>query len=131
MLIGAAVYLGVIVVMSLICFMAYGFDKRRAQRGGRRIPERTLHFMAFMGGWPGAYLGQQYFRHKTQKLAFLRVFWLDVFLHIVIVGAVISVVAGPGYTALCRAVNFVEDALMRATPKAEEDTGIRITPLRK
>jgi uncharacterized membrane protein YsdA (DUF1294 family) len=128
MLIGAAAYLGVVAVMSLICFIAYGFDKRRAVRGGRRVPERTLHFLSFMGGWPGAFLGQRHFRHKTQKLAFLRVFWLDVFLHIVIVGAVVSVIAGPGYTALCGAVNFLEDAVLRMTPTPSGDEGIRITP---
>ena len=96
MMTGAIIYLGIVAVMSLICFIAYGFDKRRAVGGGRRVPERTLHTLAFLGGWPGAILGQRQFRHKTQKLSFLIVFWLIVLLHIGIVGAVTYAVAGPG-----------------------------------
>lgn len=84
----AAVYGIVVVVMSLICFLAYGWDKRQASNGGRRVPERTLHLLAFLGGWPGAWLGQYQFRHKTQKVTFRLVFWIVVILHVGIVGAV-------------------------------------------
>jgi uncharacterized membrane protein YsdA (DUF1294 family) len=76
-------------VMSLICFIAYGLDKRQAARGGRRISERTLHTLAFLGGWPGAIAAQRSFRHKTRKLSFRVYFWLVVTLHIGIVGAVV------------------------------------------
>src|SRR5262245_26234956 len=87
--IAAVAYLMVLVVMSLVCFIAYGLDKRQAANGGRRVSERTLHLLAFLGGWPGALLGQRRFRHKTQKLTFRIVFWLVVVLHIGIVGAVV------------------------------------------
>jgi uncharacterized membrane protein YsdA (DUF1294 family) len=73
--------------MSLVCFAAYGWDKRRATKGGRRVPEQTLQLLAFFGGWPGAILAQKLFRHKTMKVSFLLVFWLAVMLHIAIVGA--------------------------------------------
>ena len=88
MMTGVVVYLIVVAVMSLVCFIAYGIDKRRAVRGGRRVPERTLHAMALCGGWPGAILGQRQFRHKTQKVSFRIVFWLVVVLHLTIVGAI-------------------------------------------
>ena len=74
--------------MSLVCFTAYGVDKSRAVNGGRRVPERTLHLLAFLGGWPGAYLGQRRFRHKTQKVSFRIVFWILVVLHVGLVAAV-------------------------------------------
>ena len=74
--------------MSLACFIAYGLDKRQAATGGRRVSEHTLHLMAFLGGWPGALLGQRQFRHKTQKATFRIAFWIVVFLHVSIVGAV-------------------------------------------
>jgi uncharacterized membrane protein YsdA (DUF1294 family) len=88
MTIAAAAYLIVVAVMSLVCFIAYGLDKRQAANGGRRVPERTLHLLAFLGGWPGALLGQRQFRHKTQKVKFRIVFWMVVVLHVGIVSAV-------------------------------------------
>lgn len=79
------IYLGIVLVMSVICFAAYGLDKRQAINGGRRVSERTLQILAFLGGWPGALLGQRQFRHKTKKLSFLIVFWFVVVLHVAIV----------------------------------------------
>ena len=88
MKIAAAIYLSVVAVMSFATFFAYGRDKGQAATGGRRIPERTLHFMAFFGGWPGAIFGQRQFRHKTQKVPFRIVFWLTVVAHVAIVASV-------------------------------------------
>ncbi len=66
--IAAVAYLIVVVLMSIACFIAYGMDKRRARNGGRRVSEHTLQLMAFLGGWPGALIGQRFFRHKTQSV---------------------------------------------------------------
>jgi uncharacterized membrane protein YsdA (DUF1294 family) len=82
-----AIYVGIVLVMSLASFVAYGWDKRRAVNGGRRVPESTLQLLALFGGWPGALIGQRQFHHKTKKLSFLIVFWLVVVLHVAIVGA--------------------------------------------
>lgn len=84
----ALAYVFVVLMMSVATFIAYWLDKRQAARGGRRISERTLHVMAFVGGWPGALIGQQQLRHKTQKISFRIVFWLLLALHLGIVGAV-------------------------------------------
>ena len=84
----AIAYLGLVAVTSLASFAAYGFDKRRAAVGGRRVPERTLHLLALLGGWPGAILAQRQFRHKTRKVSFLIAFWAVVVLHVTVVGAV-------------------------------------------
>jgi uncharacterized membrane protein YsdA (DUF1294 family) len=81
-------YLIIVAVMSLVCFIAYGLDKRQAANGGRRVSERTLHLMAFLGAWPGALIGQRHYRHKTQKVTFRIVFWSVVVLHVAIVGVV-------------------------------------------
>ena len=89
-----AIYLGIVLVMSLACFVAYGWDKGRAANGGRRVPEQTLHTLALLGGWPGALVGQRYFRHKTKKLSFLIVFWCVVVLHVAIVGTAAYVFFG-------------------------------------
>jgi uncharacterized membrane protein YsdA (DUF1294 family) len=81
-------YLSLVAVASLVSFVAYGFDKRRAATGGRRVPERTLLLLAFLGGWPGSILAQRHFRHKTRKLEFLIPFWVVTALHVALVGAV-------------------------------------------
>jgi uncharacterized membrane protein YsdA (DUF1294 family) len=54
-------------LVSLATLAAFGIDKRRARVGARRIPERTLHWLELAGGWPGALVGMQLFRHKRQK----------------------------------------------------------------
>ena len=69
-------------VMSAATFVVYGFDKSRAIRGGRRVPERTLHLLALFGGWPGALVAASVLRHKTIKLSFRLVTAAIVALHL-------------------------------------------------
>ena len=57
-------------VWSAAAFCAMGLDKRRARRGGRRIPEKTLFFLAAIGGSAGATAGMYVFRHKTRHWYF-------------------------------------------------------------
>ena len=78
----AAAVTAVYVVASVVTFAAYGFDKRRAARGGRRVPERTLHLLEALGGWPGALGASAVFRHKTKKLGFRVVRGLLVAAHV-------------------------------------------------
>lgn len=68
-------------LLSLISFVQYWNDKHSAQKGRWRTPENTLHITELLGGWPGALLAQQVFRHKTRKLSFQLVFWLIVLGH--------------------------------------------------
>jgi len=93
-------YLSLVAVMSAISFVAYGLDKRRAVNGGRRVPERTLHLLAYLGGWPGALGGQRQFRHKTRKLSFLIVFWCVVALHVATVGGAAYAFLNPAILGL-------------------------------
>lgn len=93
----AIAYLAVVLVLSLVAFVFYGFDKRRARKDGRRVPEKTLHLIALFGGWPGALMGQRVFRHKTQKLSYRIVFWLCVMLHLVIVAGVVCLLRSRGW----------------------------------
>lgn len=66
---------------SLLAFALYWQDKRSAARGDWRTPEVRLHLFELLGGWPGALVAQQAFRHKTRKLSFQLVFWGIVLLH--------------------------------------------------
>ncbi len=74
-------------VLSLLSYAVYAADKRAAQQNRRRVPERTLHLLALLGGWPGALLAQQHLRHKTAKPRFLIVFWLTALGHVATVVA--------------------------------------------
>lgn len=67
----------VLVGINVIAFLAFGWDKRQSTRpGASRIAERTLIALALFGGALGALLGQQIFRHKTQKQPFRTLLWL-------------------------------------------------------
>ncbi len=66
---------------SFLTYYFYWDDKRRAKRNEWRIPEANLHLWSFVGGWPGAFIAQQQFRHKTKKVSFRLVFWLIVASH--------------------------------------------------
>lgn len=68
-------------VVSALAFFLYWGDKRKARADTWRTPENVLHAVELAGGWPGALLAQQVFRHKTRKVSFQLVFWLIVLLH--------------------------------------------------
>lgn len=69
------------VLISLFSFCQYWLDKQSAQKGRWRTPENSLHIAELAGGWPGAFVAQQVFRHKTRKVSFQIVFWTIVVLH--------------------------------------------------
>lgn len=70
--------------MSLLTFGLYGWDKRAAKQQAYRVPESRLHWFALLGGWPGAWLGQKCFRHKTIKRRFRSVFWLTLVINVML-----------------------------------------------
>lgn len=74
--------------LSFVAFAIYGWDKAAAKHRARRIPEATLHLVAFLGGWPGAALAQRAFRHKTQKRSFQTTFRIVVVLNVVVTAAI-------------------------------------------
>lgn len=71
----------VYLIASVVSYYFYWDDKRRAKNNEWRIPEANLQFWALLGGWPGAFIAQQQFRHKTKKLSFRIVFWVIVIAH--------------------------------------------------
>ncbi|MFJ2983102.1 MULTISPECIES: DUF1294 domain-containing protein [unclassified Pseudomonas] len=73
--------LAVYPVMSLLTALLYWHDKRQARAQAWRTPEKLLHAGELVGGWPGALVAQQLFRHKTRKLSYQLVFWGIVLLH--------------------------------------------------
>lgn len=66
---------------SLISFAQYWQDKSSAQAGRWRTPEKAPHLVELLGGWSGALVAQQCFRHKTRKLPYQLVVWLIIAAH--------------------------------------------------
>ena len=64
------VYLIYVVLLSLVTFATYGADKKKAKRGARRVPEKTLFLLAILGGSVGAILGMRVWHHKTRHWYF-------------------------------------------------------------
>ncbi len=69
-------------IMSLVTLIVYAIDKNAAVRGRWRIRETTLHALEFGCGWPGAWLAQRLFRHKSSKKSYLVVYWFMVALNL-------------------------------------------------
>ena len=61
------IYLGYIFLLSLITFITYGVDKRKAKKGKWRVKEGSLLFLSIIGGATGGFLAMKKFRHKTTK----------------------------------------------------------------
>lgn len=59
-----------IAAVSLVAFIAYGLDKRKAKKGLWRTKEAVLLGLGFCGGAVGALLGMKAFRHKTKHWYF-------------------------------------------------------------
>lgn len=70
------------VMFSLVTFFAYGRDKSQAMRNGQRVPERSLHILGLLGGWPGGLIGQYHYRHKIKKPSYQVMYWVFVMFNV-------------------------------------------------
>lgn len=59
-----------LIVINIIGFLLMFLDKKKAERGAWRIPEKTLFLATLLGGGIGTISGMYVFRHKTKKLKF-------------------------------------------------------------
>jgi uncharacterized membrane protein YsdA (DUF1294 family) len=75
-------FLGLYLAFNLLAFALYFLDKTAARNGHRRISERTLLMLAFLGGSIGAVAAQKLLRHKTQKEPFRSILKAIVVLHV-------------------------------------------------
>ncbi|MHB8135587.1 MAG: DUF1294 domain-containing protein [Anaerolineaceae bacterium] len=77
--------IGYYLIVNLVTFLVWGFDKFRAQTQQWRVPERVLFTLMVIGGAFGAVIGMQVFHHKTRK----NVFWVVGILGCIIHAAII------------------------------------------
>ena len=60
-----------LIIINLLGFVLYGVDKVKSKGKSRRVPERTLLWVARLGGGLGCWLGMMLFRHKTKHNHFM------------------------------------------------------------
>lgn len=65
-----------LILINLITLALYFYDKNAAINQKWRIPEKTMHAFALVGGTPGAFVAQKILRHKTRKQSFKVLFWI-------------------------------------------------------
>ena len=81
----------VIAIMNLLSYLLMGLDKRAAQDGRWRIPEKTLFLVTALFGGLGGTLGMYAFRHKTKHWYFKVFFPLLLIVQIVILAMLFGV----------------------------------------
>lgn len=59
-----------LLLINIIAFAVYGIDKLCATHRRRRVPEKMLLFLSFIGGAAGSLMAMSLFRHKTEKKHF-------------------------------------------------------------
>lgn len=57
-------------MINVFTFIQYGKDKRYAEEGKWRTPEKFLILLAALGGSIGAFAGMKKFKHKIRKNKF-------------------------------------------------------------
>ncbi|MDO4173426.1 MAG: DUF1294 domain-containing protein [Eubacteriales bacterium] len=65
------IFLCWLAVVNLAGIAVTAHDKRCAQRGAWRVPEKTLFLLCILGGCPGVYLTMRAIRHKTLHKRFM------------------------------------------------------------
>ena len=59
-----------LLMVNILAFALYGLDKRKAKKKKFRISERTLLWMARLGGGIGSWIGIMLVHHKTKHTKF-------------------------------------------------------------
>lgn len=62
-------------VMSIVVYRLYAYDKRQAIQYAWRVPQTIMQLGELAGGWPGAYIAQRRLRHKSTKKSYQSIFW--------------------------------------------------------
>lgn len=73
------------ILISAVSIIMTVYDKWAAKHKKRRVPERTLLSLGFIGGAAAMYLTMKMIRHKTKKKKFMVGLPLEILLHVLIV----------------------------------------------
>ncbi len=62
-----------LVSINLVTFFLFIIDKYHSIKDRKRVPEISLHFFSFAGGFIGAFLAMILAKHKVRKKLFLSI----------------------------------------------------------
>ena len=71
--------------INLFTYIVFYVDKKKAQKGKRRISEKELLQLSLIGGIIGALFAMKNFRHKTQKKSFYNKIYSILLLYICLI----------------------------------------------
>ena len=77
-------------ITNLTCFFLMRHDKKCAEKGKWRVPEKTLFLSAALFGALGGVIAMRVFRHKTQHPKFKILFPLMLVLQASVIGYLIG-----------------------------------------
>jgi uncharacterized membrane protein YsdA (DUF1294 family) len=87
----ALTILAILLLINIITFCVFRWDKEAARGGAWRIPESRLLGLAFIGGSLGALAAQQWLRHKKRKEPFrTRMILILLFHGLVVIAGILS-----------------------------------------
>lgn len=72
------------IVINIITFLVFGYDKWLAKNDKRRVSEQNLLLISLFFGSIGGILGMFIFRHKISKWSFLWKFFLIIVFQIIV-----------------------------------------------
>lgn len=64
-------FIGYLILINVISAIVCAVDKRKAIKGKRRISEKCLFILCFLGGGPFMYVTMRAIRHKTLHKRFM------------------------------------------------------------
>lgn len=73
-------FFSILLSLNLSTFLVMLIDKIQATQSGRRLSERSLYLMTFLGGSVGMICAIYFLRHKSRKWSFQLIVWLLVFI---------------------------------------------------
>ena len=80
------------IAMGILTYYVYSEDKDSAINNERRTSEKHLLKLSLFGGWIGALIAQQKYRHKTKKTSFQMSFWITVFFNILLLSSAFRII---------------------------------------
>lgn len=72
-----------LLIINILTFLIMAIDKYKAKRARRRIPEKTLFTLVFLGGGIGGIIAMYTIRHKNKKVRFVIGFPLILIIEII------------------------------------------------